>query len=101
MNVAYIKIGTKKELKKLNVPSSGFLKKSKVNYSNIDVSQFKCIDIRNTKSISLPKKFKIMTNMPTDSYNIVSDEHKGNTLVISNTTRFWSISKILIIQTNE
>lgn len=98
LNNAYIKIGKKSELKSLGLLSSGFLKKTKVDYSNIDLSLFQCIDIRSTKTINLPKKVKIHTTIPKDSYKIENNGAGGNTLIITNSAKFWSISNFLIIQ---
>lgn len=98
LNNAYIKIGEKSELKSLGLLSSGFLKKTKVNYANIDLSKFQCIDIRNTTTIDLPKKAKILTNVPKDSYKIEDNDSGGKTLTITNASKFWSISNFLIIQ---
>lgn len=95
---AYIKIGEKNELKSLGLLSSGFLKKTKVDYSNIDLSHFQCIDIRSTKTIDLPKKVKILTPVPKDSYEIKDNGNGSKTLTITDTSKFWSISKFLIIQ---
>lgn len=98
LNNAYIKIGKKSELKSLGLISSGFLKKTKVDYSKIDLSLFQRIDIKHTKTIDLPKKAKILTTMPTDSYEMGSNGAGGNTLTITDLTKFWSVSKFLIIQ---
>lgn len=67
LNNVYIKIGNKKELKKLGLLSSGLFKKTKVKYENIDLSQFEQVD-RSFNNISLPKKVKILTPVPSDSY---------------------------------
>lgn len=98
LNNAYIKIGEKNELKSLGLLSSGFLKKTKINYSNIDLSKFQCIDIRSTKTIDLPKKAKILTNVPKESYKMEDNDSGGKTLTITNASKFWSISNFLIIQ---
>lgn len=98
LNNAYIKIGKKNELKSLGLISSGFLKKTKVDYSKIDLSLFQRIDIKHTKTIDLPKKVKILTTMPMDSYEIESNDAGSNTLTIIDSTKFWSVSKLLIIQ---
>ncbi len=94
---AYIKIGTKNELKNEGLLSGGFLKKTKVDYSKIDLSTFQSIDTRTTNTISLPKKYKIMTTVPKNSYK-VEKTGNGNTLYILNPQLFWSVSNFLIIQ---
>lgn len=98
MNIGYVKIGTKKELKDLGLLSGGFLKKTKVDYSQIDVSLFEELDLNTNQTIALPKKYKIMTSVPEDSYKISSDGAGGHTLTISDPKKFWSVSKFLIIQ---
>lgn len=100
LNNVYIKIGSKKELKKLGLLSSGLFKKTKVKYENIDLSLFQQAD-KSLKNISLPKKMKILTPVPTGSYKIVDDTNAGGKmLVITDSTKFWSLSKFLIIQTD-
>lgn len=98
-SIAYVKVGTKSELKNAGLTTGGFLKKKKVDYSSINVSNFRQIDIRTFTTLSLPNKVKILTPVPTDSYRL---ENSGNqtTLVITDTTKFWSVSKYLIIQTD-
>lgn len=98
MNIGYVKIGTKKELKNLGLLSGGFLKKTKVDYSQIDVSLFQELDLNTTQTIALPKKYKIMTSVPQDSYEISSDGAGGHTLTVLDSKKFWSVSKFLIIQ---
>lgn len=99
MNKGFIKIASKKELKELGLLTGGFLKKKKVDYSNIDLSKFQVVDIRNFKSINLPSKSKIISAVPEGSYSIESSSN-GEVLRIINSERFWSVSNFLIIQTN-
>lgn len=98
-SIAYVKVGTKSELKNAGLTTGGFLKKKKVDYSSINVSNFRQIDIRTFTTLSLPNKVKILTPVPADSYRL---ENSGNqtTLVITDTAKFWSVSKYLIIQTD-
>ena len=99
LNEGYIKMGTKKELKEAGLLSGGFLKKSKVDYSNINLNMFRKIDIREVTSITIPSKSpKILTNVPVSSYNL-RQEGQNTILVISDPTAFWSVSNFLIIQT--
>lgn len=95
LNKAYVKIATKKELKKLGLLSGGFLKKSKVDYSNIDLTDFETIDTSQTTNIKFPAKGKILTPVPEGSYSI-----SNGTLTIIDAGKFWSLSNILIIQTD-
>lgn len=99
LNTGYIKIASKKELKKSGLLSSGFLKKSKIDYSKIDLSSFKSVDIRTFKSINIPKKAKIISYIPDGSYSIESGSSE-DIIQILNSDKFWSVSNFLIIQTN-
>ena len=98
MSSGFVKIGTKKELKKLGLLSGGFLKKTKVDYSQIDISLFDEVDLNTKSSFALPSKYKIMTPVPEGSYNITRDASGGNILEVTDPAKFWSVSKFLIIQ---
>lgn len=98
MSSGFVKIGTKKELKKLGLLSGGFLKKTKVDYSQIDISLFDEVDLNTKSSFALPSKYKIMTPVPAGSYNITRDASGGNILEVTDPAKFWSVSKFLIIQ---
>lgn len=95
----YIKIASKKELKASGLLTGGFLKKSKIDYSQIDLKAFKEIDVRKYKVINLPKKSKILTSVPQGSYSLTSTSN-GSRLEITDPEKFWSVSNFLIIQTN-
>lgn len=100
INGAYVMIGTKKELKDLGLLSGGFLKKQKVNYQNLSNDKFEKVDIRTYREIHISsKKVKILTPMPSSSYEIKTDDDK-TLLHIIEPTAFWSVSSYLIIQTN-
>ena len=98
LNNAYIKIGTKRELKDAGLLSGGFLKKKKVDYSNVDLSQFQSVDIRTTKTINLPKKAKILTPVIGSSYTL-EEKANGSVLTITNPEQFWGASNLLVILT--
>lgn len=94
INVAYVRIASKRELKADGLLTGGLLKKSKVDYSKLDVSLFQSIDIRQTQIFNISEKAKILTPVPDGSYTFVN-----GTLTITNPELFWSISNYLIIQT--
>lgn len=99
INEGYFIVDTKKALSDMGIVSSGFLKKTKINYDAIQKSQFKKVDIRKFTELTIEaKKPKILSPMPTSSYRI---ENNGSTctLYISDPTAFWSVSNYLIIQT--
>ena len=94
----FIKIGSKSELKEAGVLTGGFLKKSKVDYSQINKSNFFAVDIRKMTELEINSKSpKILTNVPEGSYKL---ERVGDKtmLRILNPDSFWSVSKFLIIQ---
>lgn len=95
MSTAYVKIATKKQLKSEGLLSGAWYRKKKVDYSNINTSKFEAIDIRKTKTLSVPNGSKVLTPVPKGSYTI-----DNGTLTILNSDQFWSISNILIIQTD-
>lgn len=99
MNKGYIKIASKKELKSSGLLTGGFLKKSQVDYSKVDLNNFQPVDIRVFKSINLPQKYKILSPVPNGSYKIEATSD-GNVLQIIDSEKFWSVSNFLIIQTN-
>lgn len=101
INKGYLKIATKKELKQAGLLTGGLLKKSKADFSNVDNSQFEAIDIRMMTEIEInSKKPKILTQAPTDSYTMEQSGKDKTILRISDPSRFWSVSKFLIIQTD-
>ena len=101
MHTAYIKIGTKKELKEAGLLTGGFLKKTKVDFTKIDKSLFKAVDIREIEKIDIPaRKAELMTPQPKDSYRI-DKVSNNNVLSIINPEKFWSVSDFVIIQIDD
>lgn len=100
MNEAYWIAGTKKELKKVGVlTGSGLLSKKKLDASNFDKNIFTKVDIREFKSLKLDDKSpKILTQMPSESYEIKDNGDKTSTLVVTDAEKFWSITNYLVIQ---
>ena len=97
INTAYVKIGTKKELKKLGLLSGGFLKKTKVDFTKIDQSLFKAVNKGDKIEIPTTKKATVMTPQPKDSYRI-DQVHKSQVLSVVNPEKFWGVSDFVIIQ---
>ena len=98
MHTAYIKLGTKKELKELGLLTGGFLKKTKVDFSKIDKSLFKSVDIRETEKIEIPaKEARVLTPQPEDSYRI-DKVNKNLVLSIVKPDKFWGVSDFVIIE---
>ena len=100
MNEAYVFIGTKKELKEAGLLSGGsLLKKSKLDMSASDLSKFKKIDIRKTKTFSIPgKKPQLLTQAPANSYTITSNGDGTSTLTVTDAASFWGISNYMIVR---
>lgn len=100
LNEAYYIIGTKKSLTNAGVLSKGSLfKKSKLSMSNVNTSAFKKIDIRKTKSFSIPGDDpQLLTQAPAGSYTITKNSDGTSTLTITNPTAFWSISNYLVVR---
>lgn len=98
-NECYYIIASKKELQAKGIMSNGnLLKKSRVEVTGIDVSLFTKIDRRSTTKISInSKKAKVLSQMPEDSYTLTKN---GDSMVleITNATRFWSVTPLLIIR---
>ena len=101
INEGYVRIGSKKELQNAGlITGGGFLSKTRVNNSNMDVSLFQKVDIRQVTQLNIPSKsFKILTSIPESSYSIEKVGKEKSVLKILNPTQFWSVSRYLIIQT--
>jgi len=100
LNTAYYAIGTSKQLKEHKIlGSSSIFKKSSVLKEDFDINYMTKIDIRNTTVIPLSSKSaNIMTTHPAGSYTLLKDSKGLYTLRISDPTKFWSVSKYLVIK---
>lgn len=102
LNTAYYVFGTDKELKDQKIISKkgGFVGIGGVRKLIHDFNKdyFTKIDISETKTIEIfMKKAEIITNHPSDSYEIYGED-KVDSLVIINPKKFWSVSKYLVIK---
>lgn len=99
INEAYYIIATKKELKQIGLlTGAGLFKNSSLDMSANDVKNFKKIDIRTKTVFLIPGSSpKVLTQAPADSYKITEDG-KNHVLTITNATKFWSVSKFLVVQ---
>lgn len=101
INMCYYAIGTTKELKEHNLMESGFLRKTKIMPENFDQNYFTTGDKRTLRTINLgSRKAKVMTNQPSDSYEIVEGANGLKILKITNPARFWNQSNFLIVKTD-
>lgn len=94
LNTAYYVFGTKSELKDQNI-----LKKGEVlRTADFNKDYFTKIDIRVEKVIKLySKSATLMTTHPEGTYSLDKDAKGQYTLRITDPTRFWSVSKYLVI----
>lgn len=98
LNTAYYAIGTRRELIENGVLEKGGLLKSKEINEDLDKMAFRAIDVRKIKSIALnASKVKLVTEHPTESYELIADESGNYTIEITLPESFWSLSKYLIV----
>lgn len=97
LNNGYVLIGSKEDLKR-----KGVLKKGKiVSEAILDRSKFAQIDIRTWREVTFSaKRPRILTNIPTSSYELTTTGDKNYTLYIINPSDFWRITSYLVIQTD-
>lgn len=100
INEGYIFVASKDRLKEIGViEGGGLFKKSKVDISKVTTSMCRKIDISKFNDLRInSKKIKLLTPAPADSYSIISQDGTS-LLTISDATSFWSLSNILVIQT--
>ena len=98
LNEGYYIVGKKKELKELDLLSGGLFSKKRANYSNIDNSKFRKVDIRNFRTLTIASKSpKLVTEKPESSYTLTKNDDGTSTLTITNAKEFWEASPYLII----
>lgn len=99
LNTCYYAIGSKSELKEHNIIETGFLRKTKIMPADFEQGYFTVADKRTLTSIPLHShKAKVLTNQPTDSYQIVDGTAGGKILNITDSDRFWNTSNYVVIQ---
>lgn len=99
LNEAYVCFGTKKMLKDAGILSGGFLKKAKLNMSQVNPSAFTKIDIRTQNSFKIAgKKPEILTQVPAGSYKITDNGDGTSTLTVTDAEKFWSMSNYLVVR---
>ena len=95
INSAWFVYGTKSELKEQGILKDGEVLKDRAFNKNY----FTEIDVRQTKNIkTYSKSARILTTHPKDSYKLSKDGNGYYELNISNPSRFWSVSKYLVMQ---
>lgn len=101
LNAAWFVFGTKKELKDQRIlTNTGVFKKGDLMQDDkMNKDYFTQIDIRTTKEIKLySKSADVLTTHPEGSYALEKDNKGQLTLKITDPTKFWSVSKYLVIQ---
>ena len=100
LNEGLVILGTKKELSKEGIlTSGGIFKKKKLNISNLNPDKCMKVDIREFKELEINgKNPKILSAMPVNSYTLKKIDKNNYILQINNPTEFWGVSNYLIIQ---
>lgn len=99
LNECFYVIGSKSELKEHKIIETGFLKKTKIMPEDFQHNYFTKADIRTLNTIPLhSKKAKVLTNQPSDTYEIVEGADGMKVLNIKNPELFWTTYKYLVIQ---
>ncbi len=105
LHTAYYVIGTKKELKEQNIltKEGGFIGIGGVQKLQADLNKdyFKKIDITKVSSIPiLSKKVILVSSHPKSAYKFAGNDKQVDSIVITNSDKFWSVSKYLVIMVN-
>ena len=99
LNTGHFVFGTMSELKSQKILSGGFLRTTRVLEDSFNQDYFIEIDIRETTRIPLyDKKAEVWSNHPKGTYEFEAGNDGNLTFVITDPTRFWSLSKHLIIE---
>ncbi len=99
LNTAYYVFGTASELKEQKILSGGFLQSTKVMQDTFNKDYFLQIDIRNVTEIPLyAPKAKLWSTHPDGTYEFLKGANNQLTFHITDTQRFWSLTKYLIIE---
>ena len=99
LNTAYYVFGTVNELKDQKILSGGFLRTTRVLQDTFNKDYFLQIDIREVTEIPLYEKTaKLWSTHPEGTYEFVKGDDGNLTFIITDTQRFWSLTKYLIIE---
>lgn len=101
LHTAYYVFGTADELKEQKILSGGFLQQTRVLQDTFNKEYFLKIDIREVTQIPLyAAKGKLWSTHPEGTYEFEKGDNGNLTFVITDTQRFWSLTKFLIIEVN-
>jgi len=100
MNTVWYCIASSKKLKDAKIISgTGLFQTKKVMQNEFNPNSFTQVDLRSTLSIATNSdNVKILSSHPKNSYNLVTGADKKITIKISNPSKFWSVSKYLVVQ---
>lgn len=99
LNTAYYVFGTASELKDQKILSGGFLQATRVLQDTFNKDYFLTIDIREVTQIPLySSKGKLWSNHPEGTYEFVKGDDGNLIFQITDTQRFWSLTKYLIVE---
>ncbi len=104
MAIAYVVIGTKKELEKAGlIEKKGSILGLGGSWKQtglFDESLFRKIDVRNNTEITIPAppdKIRILTSHPKDSFEVTPQETSWSKLKVKDVDAFWKGSRYLIV----
>lgn len=101
LHTAYYVFGTASELKDQKILSGGFLQQTRVLQDTFNKDYFLKIDVREVTEIPLyTSKGKLWSTHPEGTYEFVKGSDGNLTFLITDTQRFWSLTKYLIIEVN-
>lgn len=101
LHTAYYVFGSASELKEQKILSGGFLQQTRVLQDTFNKEYFLKIDIREVTQIPLyAPKGKLWSTHPEGTYQFVKGDDGNLTFLITDTQRFWSLTKYLIVEVN-
>lgn len=101
LHTAYYVFGTAGELKDQKILTGGFLQQTRVLQDTFNKDYFLKIDVREVTEIPLyASKGKLWSTHPEGTYEFVKGSDGNLTFQITDTQRFWSLTKYLIIEVN-
>lgn len=99
LHTAHYVFGTSNELKDQKILSGGFLQQTRVLQDTFNKEYFLTIDVREVTEIPLyAPKAKLWSTHPEGTYEFVKSADGNLVFQITDTQRFWSLTKYLIIE---
>lgn len=101
LSTAYYSFGSKKELMKMGLLEKSGMSKSSLN-ADFNKETLNRIDVREFKELVIPSaSAQVLSEHPSSSYTIENHDGTGTILRIHDHLKFWSYSKLLVIQTSK